>query len=215
MYLEEFMIIALYHLMAVASPGPDFAVTIRYSLSYGRRIGRWVSLGIGTGILLHVAYSVLGIALVIHRYQWVYASLLLLGAGYLGWLGSQAIRSAPKGELEPGSAPAAGEFSAGKAFRIGFFTNGLNVKATLFFLVLFSTVIAPETPTSIKIGYGLYMAVATAVWFAGLATLINWPPLFRRLWRISHWIDRVMGVALLALSLKLIVDWLRLIEVLA
>ena len=216
-YLGEFLTIATLHFLAVASPGPDFAVTTRYSISYGRHAGRWVALGIGTGIFLHVAYSVLGVALVIHRYQWVYGSLLLLGAGYLGWLGWQAIQA------QPSAAPAnqgvgisqAEHLSlpASKAFRIGFLTNGLNVKATLFFLALFSTVIAPSTPTLIKVGYGIYMAVATAAWFLLLATLITWPPFLNRLWAISHWIDRAMGVALLGLALKLIYDWLVLIKI--
>ena len=214
MYLAEFLTIAILHFLAVASPGPDFAVTTRYSLSYGRRIGRWVALGIGVGILLHVAYSLLGIALLIHRYQWVYASFLVLGAGYLAWLGWQALHSQPRGAM-PNATSVADAISASKAFRIGFLTNGLNVKATLFFLTLFSTVISPVTPELIKIGYGIYMAIATAAWFSLLATLITWPPFYRQLWRYSHWLDRLMGLALVLLSAWLIYDWLTLIGVIA
>lgn len=220
-YLGEFLTIATLHFLAVASPGPDFAVTTRYSISYGRTVGRWVALGIGTGIFLHVAYSVLGVALIIHRYQWVYGSLLLLGAGYLGWLGWQAIQAQPhstaptESDLATPNRTKPDKLSAGKAFRIGFLTNGLNVKATLFFLALFSTVIAPSTPTMIKVGYGVYMAIATAAWFLLLATLITWPPFLKRLWSISHWIDRAMGLALLALAIKLIYDWLVLIKIIA
>lgn len=214
-YWAEFFTIATLHLLAVASPGPDFAVTTRYSMSYGRTVGRWVALGIGTGILLHVAYSVLGVALVIHRYSWVYGSLLLLGAGYLGWLGWQAVQAQPRAREIPEQHRTQQRLSAQQAFRIGFLTNGLNVKATLFFLAIFSTVIAPSTPTSIKVGYGLYMAVATGLWFTLLATVITWPPFYRKLWAISHWIDRAMGAALLLLSAKLIYDWLVLINVIA
>ena len=218
-YLGEFLTIAALHFLAVASPGPDFAVTTRYSLGYGRNVGRWVALGIGTGIFLHVAYSVLGVALVIHRYQWVYGTLLLVGAAYLGWLGWQAIQAQPQAAdvtaHTSSHSKRATTLSAGKAFRIGFLTNGLNVKATLFFLALFSTVIAPSTPTLIKVGYGVYMAIATAAWFLLLATLITWPPFLKRLWGISHWIDRVMGLALLALAAKLVYDWLVLIKIIA
>lgn len=217
-YWAEFLTIAVLHLLAVASPGPDFAVTTRYSISFGRQVGRWVALGIGTGIFLHVAYSVLGVALIIHRYEWIYGSLLVLGAGYLGWLGWQAIQSPPRAAnaaTSLGDVAAAHGLTRAKAFRIGFLTNGLNVKATLFFLALFSTIIAPATPTWIKVGYGVYMAVATAMWFVLLATLITWPPFLRRLWAISHWIDRAMGLALILLSGKLIYDWLVLIKVIA
>ncbi|HTO03146.1 MAG TPA: LysE family transporter, partial [Opitutus sp.] len=64
-YAMEFGKVALAHLLAVMSPGPDFAVVLRQSLGYGRRIAIWTSVGIGTAILLHVTYSLLGIGLLI------------------------------------------------------------------------------------------------------------------------------------------------------
>ncbi|RUO60281.1 LysE family translocator [Pseudidiomarina insulisalsae] len=213
MYLREFIEIAVLHFLAVASPGPDFAVTARYSLAYGRRIGRWVALGIGAGILIHVAYSLLGVTLIVHRYQWVYATLLLLGALYLGWIGWQAIQAQPRQQV-PAAAAAAGDLSRRKAFRIGFITNGLNVKATLFFMALFTAVISPQTPTWIKTGYGLYMAVATGLWFMLLATALTIGPVYERIWRFGHWLDRLMGAILLLLSAKLIYDWWHVIQVL-
>lgn len=213
MYLREFIEIAILHFLAVASPGPDFAVTARYSLAYGRRIGRFVALGIGTGILIHVAYSLLGVTLIIHRYQWVYASLLLLGALYLGWIGWQAIQAQPAKQA-PAAAAAAGNLSPGKAFRVGFITNGLNVKATLFFMALFTAVIDPATPTLIKTSYGLYMAVATAAWFTILATALTIDPIYQRIWRFGHWLDRLMGAILLLLCGKLVLDWWQVIQVL-
>ena len=53
-YMNEFLTIALVHLVAVASPGPDFAVVVRNSVAYGRRIAMYTSIGIGLAILLHV-----------------------------------------------------------------------------------------------------------------------------------------------------------------
>lgn len=213
MFLREFIEIAILHFLAVASPGPDFAVTARYSLAYGRRIGRYVALGIGTGILIHVAYSLLGVTLIIHRYQWVYAALLLLGALYLGWIGWQAIQAKPA-QQAPAAAAAAGQLSRGKAFRVGFITNGLNVKATLFFMALFTAVIDPSTPTWIKSSYGLYMAIATAAWFMLLATALTVGPIYERIWRFGHWLDRLMGAILLLLCGKLVIDWWQVIQVL-
>ncbi len=62
---REFSQVALAHLLAVASPGPDFALVLRQSLTHGRRTALWTSLGIGTAILLHVTYSLLGLGLLI------------------------------------------------------------------------------------------------------------------------------------------------------
>ncbi|WP_438893726.1 LysE family transporter, partial [Bacillus cereus group sp. BC255] len=55
------------------------------------------------------------------------------------------------------------------AFRLGFLTNVLNPKATLFFVSLFSVIINPGTPVLLQAGYGLYMALATGIWFALVA----------------------------------------------
>ena len=33
-YLQEFLVIALVHFLAVASPGPDFAITLKQSIQY-------------------------------------------------------------------------------------------------------------------------------------------------------------------------------------
>lgn len=211
-YWPEFLSIALLHLMAVMSPGPDFAVVTRYAISYGRNLGLWISAGIGLGILVHIAYSLLGVALLIHRYEWIYLSVLLIGALYLGYLGIQAIQAKQRTDRELTGNMANVEVSKGlsarKALLIGFFTNALNVKATLFFLALFSTVIAPTTPTVVKLGYGLYMTLATALWFSLLTVAMTWGPFYRKLWRVSHWVDRLMGLALILLSLHLLTEFI-------
>lgn len=35
------------HLLAVMSPGPDFIITVKHALSYGRKAGIWTAIGIG------------------------------------------------------------------------------------------------------------------------------------------------------------------------
>ena len=49
-YWPEFLTVVIIHFLAVASPGPDFAVILRQSLCAGPRIGVWTGIGIGSGI---------------------------------------------------------------------------------------------------------------------------------------------------------------------
>ena len=50
--------------VAVAvAPGPDFFMVLRNSLSRGRLAGVMTALGIGSALVVHVLYSVLGLAL--------------------------------------------------------------------------------------------------------------------------------------------------------
>lgn len=197
----EFGQVALAHLLAVASPGPDFAIVLRQSLVHGRRTAIWTSVGVGVAILLHVAYSLLGLGLLIRSSAAWFDGLKWTGAGYLAWLGVQALRS----RRRPEDAPATGirvdnEPRARGAFATGFLTNALNPKATLFFVALFATVISPGTSKWVQAGYGLWMAGATAAWFSLVAVAFTRPGARRIFLRHGHWIDRALGVVFLGLA---------------
>ncbi|WOI35760.1 LysE family translocator [Alteromonas sp. CI.11.F.A3] len=225
-YLNEFLTIALVHLVAVASPGPDFAVVVRNSLAYGRRIAIYTSIGIGLAILLHVGYSLVGLSVVIATTPWLFKTFSYLAAGYLLYLAYGALKSGPSQPPEEGEAAvnnidnsvenrranteaannskASPLISAQKALWIGFLTNGLNPKATLFFLSLFTAIIDIDTPFSIKLGYGIYLAIATGLWFCFLSYLLSTSKIAQLIGKKGYWLDRAMGVLLVGLAAKLV-----------
>ncbi len=202
-HLAQFLTIALVHLVAVASPGPDFAIIVRQSITYGRKTALWTSLGVGSGILIHVGYSLLGIGLIVSQSIAVFSIMKLAGALYLIYLGSKALRAKPMNRAEVTATKRDHLPTTLQALRTGFFTNGLNPKATLFFLSLFTVVIDPATPLIIQAGYGLYMALATALWFSGLSLLFGHATVRRSFLLIGHWFDRLTGVVLIGLGLRL------------
>jgi threonine/homoserine/homoserine lactone efflux protein len=81
--------------LAVISPGADFAMVTRTSLMESRRAGLWVALGIGCGVLIHVAYTLLGLGMVLQRLPWLFNLLKYAGAAYLVWLGISLARRQP------------------------------------------------------------------------------------------------------------------------
>ncbi len=199
----EFMTVALVHLLAVASPGPDFAVVVRESVAQGRRAGSWTALGVGCGIFVHVAYSLLGIGLIVSQSIVLFNLVKWLAAAYLVYLGWRALRARPMNleAIDGANAPVAR--SAWRAFVIGFVTNGLNPKATLFFLSLFTVVISPDTPLLVQAGYGLYLAGATALWFLLVAWLFSRGRVLAGFARLGHWFDRLTGAVLIGLGARL------------
>ncbi|WP_278957110.1 LysE family translocator [Aquipseudomonas alcaligenes] len=209
MYWAEFLTVALIHLLAVASPGPDFAIVVRESVAHGRRAGTWTALGVGTGIFVHVAYSLLGIGLIVSQSIVLFNALKWLAAAYLFYIGIKALRAKPAapGSLEVVSDGA--ERSPRGAFMTGFVTNGLNPKATLFFLSLFTVVINPHTPLAVQAGYGVYLAFATAIWFCLVALLFSQRRVRAGFARMGHWFDRLMGTVLVGLGVKLAFTELR------
>ena len=201
MYWTEFLTVALVHLLAVASPGPDFAIVLRESVSNGRHAGIWTALGVGSGILLHVGYCLLGIGLIVSQSIVLFNLLKWLAAAYLIYIGIRVLQARSADPASAELAPLATR-SPRAAFARGFVTNGLNPKATLFFLSLFTLVISPQTPLLVQAGYGLYLALATAVWFCAVALLFSQARVRRGFVRLGHWFDRLMGAVLVGLGIK-------------
>jgi RhtB (resistance to homoserine/threonine) family protein len=202
-YLAEFAKIMIAHLLAVASPGPDFALVVRQSLAHGRRTAVWTSIGIGTAILLHVTYSLLGMGLLLKSSALAFTILKYVGAGYLAWMGVQALRSKPR---TPGAATAGSALnspSPRSAWGTGFLTNALNPKVTLFFLALFPVVVSPQTPKLVQAGYGLWMSLATMAWFSLVSFLFTRESVRRRFLSHFHWIDRALGLVFIGFAVSL------------
>ena len=202
-YASEFLLLASAHLLAVASPGPDLALILRQSIKHGRATAIRPSLGIGSGILFHVTYAVLGLALLIRGSEAVFTAVKYAGALYLIWIGLKALLTRPYSEAQ-----AAGEGSDSPrrgAYVEGLLVNVLNPKAMLFFIALFSVGVSPTTPLIVQVGYGLWMGLATTAWFSLVSVFFTQPAVRARFLRAGHWFDRGMGLVFLALAVRLLV----------
>jgi len=202
-HFTEFLTIVVAHGLAVASPGPDFAIVLRQSLRHGRRAALWTSVGIGCGLSVHIAYSLLGLGLFLKKSSLALATVKWLGAAYLAWIGWQALRAKPReGDIElKGAEPAP---SDGAAWRTGFLVNVLNPKAALFFISLFPLAVSPATPRLVQAGYGVWMTVSTMAWFGFVSVVFTQERVRRAFLRHGHWIDRTLGVVFLAFAGSLV-----------
>jgi len=204
MFVTQLITIALIHFLAVASPGPDFLIVTKNSLTAGRRAGVMTALGVALGIGVHVTYCLLGIGLIISQSILLFNAIKWIGALYLVWIGIKGLRAKKKIPVpqENTLAEQTRTLSSLKAFKIGFFVNVLNPKATLFLLAVFTQVIDPATPKFIQSLYGIEMIIATFVWFTIVALGFSNTRMKQKISRIEHWIDRVSGAVLIALGIK-------------
>lgn len=205
--LHQLLIIAGIHLLALMSPGPDFAMVMRNSLVYSRRTGVLAAAGLAAGIALHVTYSLLGIGLIISRSIVLFNVIKWVGALYLIYIGIKSLMSKPATKANSKDMPVEKQdLTTVQALRMGFLTNALNPKATLFFLALFTTVIPAGTPSAYKVVYGAEMVTATFLWFSFVAIVLSHSRVNRLFARIKHRIEKVFGVVLVALGIKIALE---------
>lgn len=197
--------IAIIALLAAISPGPDFVVVAKNAMAHDRRHAILTSIGIGIGILVHAAYCVLGLAIVISHSLILFSTIKYLGAAYLIYLGIKSLLSKDGAAL-----PKKNEIKASRsdwlAFRDGLLTNVLNPKCTLFMLSVFTLVVQPHTPTWTQIIYGLEIAIIAIVWFVFLSIGFTHHLIRSKIMRVQKAVTKVIGVALVALGVSIVFE---------
>lgn len=212
-YLQEFLLLATIHFLAVVAPGPDFAVVVQQSISLGRKIGAITALGIGAGISVHVLYTILGFGLIMQTNEMVFTLVKIVSAIYLVYLGFNLIKSnLNKPHVNTTnillnfdssiSVP-----SVKTAFLKGFITNATNPKATIFFLGIFTTIVSQSTPIYIQFLYGIWMCMVNAIWFIMVAYLFTTQRIRNAFLQKKKWFEIFMGFVLILLALKLLLGF--------
>lgn len=205
LYLNEFLVFSFAMFLALLSPGPDFAVVLKQSIKYGKRSSLFTSLGIGLGVSVHIIYTLLGIGFIISKSIILYSIVKYLGAIYLIYLGYQSLKSRGL-VLKKDNCKEIEYMSDKKSFFIGFLCNALNPKATLFFISMFTVVIAIETPIEVKIFYGVFAMFAATLWFTILSLILSKDKVRKFFNSFAKVFDKLMGVILITLGISVAVS---------
>jgi RhtB (resistance to homoserine/threonine) family protein len=203
--LDEFILLSMAHIIAVASPGADFAVVLKNTLRSGKTSGVLTAVGVGCGISVHLIYTLLGIALILSRSTLLFTLIKVVGAVYLLWIAWQAFHSRAK-KASGMNAIVAAELTPWQSFRQGFLTNVFNPKVTIFFLVLFTNIVSIETPIWLQSFYGLWLVLYTMMWFMLVAWTFSRKPVLAWYQTHGHYIDWGMGLFLVFIAGKLLVE---------
>ena len=199
-YLAEFIAVLTITVLTIITPGPDFFIVVRNSLSYTRRAGIFTTLGVATAVWIHIIYTLAGIGLILSKSIILFTIVKYLGAAYLIYLGLQCLRSkqldAQKYTKEKS------KISDFQSFKMGFINNALNPKATLFFLSLFTQVVSVETPIIIQIIYGATVSISCLVWFCLVAIFLNHKKIKVVFESVQHYFEKIMGVVLITFGVK-------------
>ena len=107
----------------------------------------------------------LGLVL-IQQSEWLMSLIRTAGAVYLIYLGWQCLRSQPNTNIEINGQAGSDKPSLFKAFTMGFLTNALNPKATIF-SGNFTTIVSATTPMKVQVfmGSGCVWSMPSGLWW--------------------------------------------------
>ncbi len=199
--IEYLTIIGVFSIGAI-SPGPDFAMVLRQSITQGRKSAIFTSLGIASAILVHGAYTILGLGIIISQSLLLFTIIKYVGVAYLLWLGTSAILApAPKQLNKPKKSTQT--LSIVKSFSIGFLTNLLNPKAMLFFVSLFTIIVSVDTLNIHKVFYVISMSVILFIWFLLVSFFFTTKKVRNGFYKLGKWFNKITGLTLIFLAIRM------------
>ena len=194
--------VALLNLLAAMSPGPDFVMSVKNSLNYSRKTGIFTGIGIGLGIGIHITYCAAGIGFIISKSLTVFTIIKFIGAAYLIYMGVSSIFT-NKSSIKITEEKKPTDLTKFQAIKIGFLTNLLNPKATLFFLGLFTFVINHETPFYVILIISFIMITTAITWFTLVAIFFTQKRVRATFLKFENIINKSFGGLLIILGIKI------------
>lgn len=188
-------------LLALISPGPDFALIVRNGVRYGERAGVFTALGIALGNLSYILLINIGLGALIAQSAAAFSILKILAAAYLVYIGIRALSSKPY-SINDNLHAEKGKLKDRDAFMQGLITNALNPKAAMFWLSYFALIVDPEISFAILCGFITVMMITVFLWFSIIAWCLSRKPIRRQFLKLGHWFDRLTGGALILLGIK-------------
>jgi threonine efflux protein len=195
--------IALVHLLAVASPGPTFAVVMSYAVRGDRRAGFLLTGGVLLATLTWALATAAGLGTAMARFPLAYRALQIAGACYLVYLGVRLLASAWRSGASVAAASAAPSASGFEAVRAGFITNMSNPKVIAYYASLFGVLIPAAAPQWLFWASVAVVAAVSAAWWSAVTLFFSLPPVRYAYLKARLGMDIAMGAILIVLGARL------------
>lgn len=189
-------------LLGAMSPGPSLAIVAKHTLASGRVNGLAVAWAHALGVGIYALITIIGLAVVLHQTPLLFKGITLAGAAYLAYLGFNALRS--KGGV-------AAKLASGEqtpivtSMREGFLISILSPKIMLFFIALFSQFVAIANDLTNKVIVVATPLLVDGLWYTLVAVLLSNPRIIEKIRAQALWIDRLSGVVLILLAIRVFI----------
>lgn len=205
--LMLFLTVAVLHIVALITPGPDFFFVSQTAVSRSRKEAMMGVLGITGGVMVWAGVALLGLNLILEKMAWLHSIIMVGGGLYLCWMGYQMLRSALKKETVKPTEEVSVELArSGRSFLKGLLTNLSNPKAIIYFGSVFSLFVSNDVGSAERWGLFVMIALETFAWFTVVASLFALPQMRRGYQRVAKWIDGVAGALFAGFGIHLIIS---------
>jgi threonine/homoserine/homoserine lactone efflux protein len=191
--------------VVIVTPGQDTALTIRNTLTGGRRGGVVTACGVISGQLTWALATSVGLAALLLASQSGFVALKVVGAAYLAYLGLRGLLAAwrLRESSTAGPAPRSFPLPTLTAYRQGLLSNLGNPKIAVFFTSLLPQFAGRHASFLALVALGALFAAMTLIWLTGYAFAVAKAGDFLRRPPIRRAIDASSGLVLLGLGLRL------------
>ena len=194
--------------LVIVTPGPDTAVTIRNTLLGGRSGGVFTALGIALGQTIWALATSIGVVALLVASEPLFLAVKYAGAGYLVFLGAQALleafRSTNSSIEDPTARLPARRLRPLTAFSQGVISDLGNPKMAVFFASLLPQFTPPgEATFSALLFLGLTFSLMTFTWLAAYAVVLAKAGDVLRRPRLRRAVEGITGAFLIALGLRI------------
>lgn len=206
--------VAGIHIVALATPGPDFFFVSQVSASQSRAAGFKAMLGISAGVLFWAVLALLGLDILLQKIAGLQRVIMTAGGLYLCYLAYLLLKSAFKQQILstsiPADTPAPSVHSNSQhVFIKGLLTNLSNPKAIIYFGSVFSAFVGNVTSSNAKWWILALILTETVLWFSLVATVFSLPAMQKSYQKSAKWIDGCAGALFGGFGLYLIYRGLK------
>jgi threonine/homoserine/homoserine lactone efflux protein len=198
--LTTLLAIGAAQMVAVISPGPSFLVTARTAVAQSRMEGFKIALGLAAGTVIWAGAALFGLNFLFHSVPLLFTAMKIAGALFLIWIAFQIFTHA----AEPIEIETRDAATASNAFQRGLWVQLSNPKVMVFFGSIFIAMLPESPPLWLLFALLALVTFNEFWWYTLVAMFFGAGPVRNFYLRAKPWIDRVTGLFLGVLGLRLL-----------
>ncbi len=200
-YLNEFMLIAFVHFIALLSPGADFVYIVNSAINNKAKVAIGASLGIALSNAFYIMLCLFGYATIFSQSSLLISGIKIIGGVYLLYLGVHILKSKSSNLAVKTIVTNKSTFK--KELYRGFYLSFLNPKISIFYISLFTLVVNKNTPWKIQLFYGIWMALFVFIWDTLLIFLLNIKSIKKKILSFTN-LEKILGSLLIIMGAGLL-----------